>query len=163
MTPVAGLYATNEQHNATFELVEAVTADLHLNKQTAMAGPRKNKEFVMRFIREMSGIRKDRKHIEQFVADERLIQHFLFFENLFPANELLIDELTAEGDRVICRARMRGVHGGEINGVPATRKQIDFPMVFGCEIERDRIVNHWMIADQAGLLEQLGIEKETTN
>lgn len=128
-----------------------------------MAGPRKNKELVMRFIREMSGIRKDRKHIEQFVADERLIKHLLFFEQVFPANELLIDELTAEGDRVICKARMRGVHGGEINGVPSTGKKIDFPMVFGCEIERDRIVNHWMIADQAELLEQLGIDNDLVN
>lgn len=157
---VAGPDATNEQCKATFELDGPLGADLHLNKQMAMAGPRKNKEFVMRFIRELSGIRKDRQHIERFVADEQLIQHLLFFDQVFPANEMLVDELTAEGDRVICRARMKGIHGGAINGIPATGKAIDFPMVFGCEVERERIVNHWMIADQAGLLEQLGIANE---
>ena len=111
----------------------------------------------MRFIQEISGTPKERSHLEKFVADERLIQHFLFFEQILPSNEMLVDELTAEGDRVICRARIRGTQGGSAG------KLVDFPMAFGCEIERGRIVNHWMIADQAGLLEQLGIEKETIN
>lgn len=125
-----------------------------------MTARAKNKEFVIRFFRELSGIRKNRKHIEQFVADEGLIKRLLFFDQVFPANKLLVDELTAEEDRVICRVRMKGMHAGELGDVPPTRKSVDFPMVLGCSIERNKIVSHWLIADQINLLEQLGIENK---
>jgi len=125
-----------------------------------MTAPARNKEFLTRFLREMSGIRKSRKHMELFVADEGLIKHLLFFDQVFPANKLLVDELTAEEDRVICRVRMKGIHEGHLDGVPPTRKSVDFPMVLGCTFERDKIVSHWLVADQIRLLEQLGIDNK---
>lgn len=114
-----------------------------------------NKELIIRFVNELNGIKKERHHIEQFVADEALVQHFLFFDSLLPRHELLIDELTAEGNRVILRTRMRGKHEGVLNGVAASHRQIEYPIVFGFEIERKKIVHHWLVADQAKLLEQL--------
>lgn len=125
-----------------------------------MGGPAKNKELITRFLEEMNGIRKERQHLEQFVSDERLIAHILFFEQVFPAHALLLDEATADGDRVICRVRLKGRHVGRLAGAPPTRKLVDFPMVLGCTIEKNKIANHWLIADQIQLLEQLGIEHE---
>ena len=120
-----------------------------------MATTKVNKELIVRLVNELNGIKKERNHIEQFVADEGLIQHFLFFDNLFPGNELLIDELTAEGNRVILRTRMLGRHEGKLNEITPTHRNIEYPMVFGFEIERKKIIHHWLVADQAKLVEQL--------
>ncbi|MBL7862715.1 MAG: ester cyclase [Cyclobacteriaceae bacterium] len=120
-----------------------------------MATTKLNKELIIRFVNELNAVKKERHHIEQFVADEVLVQHFLFFDHLFPGNELLIDELTAEGNRVILRTRMKGRHDGTLKGISATHRSIEYPMVFGFEIERKKIIHHWLLADQAKLLEQL--------
>ncbi len=120
-----------------------------------MATTKINKELIVRLVNELNGIKKERNHIEQFVADETLVQHFLFFDNLFPGNELLIDELTAEGNRVILRTRMKGRHEGMMNELLPTHRYVEYPMVFGFEIERKKIIHHWLVADQAKLLEQL--------
>ena len=102
----------------------------------------------------LSGVRKDRALMEQFVSDESLIQHFLFFDQLLPANELLIDELTAEGSRVVLRVRVRGRQGTLKKNVTTTR-EVEFPLVFGFEIEQQHIVHHWLVADQVKVIEQL--------
>lgn len=120
-----------------------------------MSTTKSNKELIVRLVNELNGIKKDRQHIEQFVADEALVQHFLFFDSLLPGNELLIDELTAEGNRVILRTRMRGQHEGLLNDIKPTHRHIEYPIVFGFEIERKKIIHHWLVADQAKLLEQL--------
>lgn len=106
-------------------------------------------------MNELNAVKKERHHIEQFVADEVLVQHFLFFDNLFPGNDLLIDELTSEGNRVILRTRMRGRHERMLNEIIHTHRLIEYPMVFGFEIERNKIIHHWLVTDQATLIEQL--------
>lgn len=122
-----------------------------------MTGAKKNKEFIMRFVNSLSGIHKTRKQIEEYVTDEQLIEHLLFFDTVFPENEMLVDEITTDGNRVIFRSRLKGKHEGKINGVPPTFRKVEFPIVFGCEIENAKIVHHWLIADQALLMEQMGV------
>ncbi|NJN43206.1 MAG: ester cyclase [Flammeovirgaceae bacterium] len=113
-----------------------------------MSTSKKNREIIISMINKLSGSKKDRPLLEPYIADETLVQHFLYFDSLFPENELLIDELTSEGNRVVLRTRLRGRHQGFV-------KTIEFPMVFGFEIERQKIIHHWLLADQAKLIEQL--------
>ena len=65
--------------------------------------------------------------------------------------------MTAEGNRVIVKARTIGIHLGEFEGIPPTHKTIDFPFVICYEIENEKIVSHWMLADKMSLMEQLGV------
>lgn len=55
------------------------------------------------------------------------------------------------------RARFAGLHKGELNGIPPTYKHVEFPFAISYEIEDNKIIHHWMIADQAVLMEQLGL------
>ena len=55
------------------------------------------------------------------------------------------------------RARAKGRHEGELNGIPPTYKNVDFPFSIGYEIENNKIISHWLIADQMVLMEQLGV------
>ena len=86
-----------------------------------------------------------------------MIEHIIFFDTVFPNYEIFADEMTAEGNRVVVRARLKGRHEGEFNGIPATYRHVDFPFVVSYEIENNIIVDHWLIADQMALMEQLGI------
>jgi predicted ester cyclase len=118
---------------------------------------RKNKEFIIGYINALSGVTKTRELMEKYIVDEELIGHGAFFDAAFPKYEMFADEIMAEGDRVVVRARFKGCHTGEFNGIQPTNRQVEFPFVISYEIENGKIVHHWLIADQAALMEQLGL------
>lgn len=117
----------------------------------------KNKEFIIDYFNAVSGVKKTKELLEKYVSDKHLIEHIQFFDSVFPAYEIFADEMTAEGNRVIVRARLKGRHEGELNGIPPTYKSVEFPFSVGYEIENNKIISHWLIADQMLLMEQLGV------
>jgi predicted ester cyclase len=123
---------------------------------------KKNKEFVIEYYNSISGIAKTRELLSRYVDDTGLIEHILFFDAVFPEYELFADELTAEANRVVVRARLAGLHKGELNGIPPTYKKVEIPFAISYEIEDNKIIHHWMIADQAVMMEQLGLATEPT-
>ena len=122
-----------------------------------MEQQRQNKEFIIRYLNALSGKIKTREVMEQFMTDEDLLGHILFFDTAFPKYEMFADEITAEGNRVVVRARMKGCHEGEFNGILPTFRKIEFPFVVSYDIENGKIVHHWLIADSMALMEQLGV------
>jgi len=120
---------------------------------------KQNKEFIIRYINALSGVTKTRELMEQYMTDEELLGHIAFFDAAFPKYEMFADEITAEGNRVVVRARMKGCHEGEFNGIPPTHSKVEFPFVISYDIENGKIVNHWLIADSMALMEQLGVIK----
>ena len=117
----------------------------------------KNKEFIINYGNALNGVPKTRALLEKYITDEALIGHIEFFEAAFPGYLVYIDEMTAEGNRVIVQARSKGTHLGDFGGIPPTLKTVDFPFVVRYEIEDNKIISHWMLADQMALMEQLGV------
>ena len=117
---------------------------------------KKNKEFVIRYINALSGVVKSRELCEMYISDNSLTEHILFFDGVFPKYEMFMDEISGDGNRVIVRARLKGKHEGEMNGIPPTYKEVLFPFVVGYEIEQNKIISHWLLADQMMLMEQWG-------
>lgn len=71
-----------------------------------------------------------------------------------------LEDLVAEGDKVVTRWTMRGTHTGELMGIPATGRQV---AVGGMQIERivdGKIVEHWRKSDDMRLMQQLGVIPE---
>lgn len=118
---------------------------------------RKNKEFIINYLNAMRDLGPTKEVLEKYITDQALIGHIEYFEPAFPKYEVVADEITAEGNRVIVKARMKGTHLGDLGGISATYKSVDFPFVICYEIENEKIVSHWMIADQMSLMEQLGV------
>ena len=118
---------------------------------------KKNKEFIIRYFNAISGVTKTRELLEEYISDEDLMNHIAFFDTVFPKYEMFADEITAEGNRVVVRIKVKGRHEGEFNGIKPTHRQVDFPSVISYDIENDKIVHHWLIADQMMLMEQLGV------
>jgi predicted ester cyclase len=115
------------------------------------------KEFIIRYFNAISGVSKTRELLEKYTNDEGLIGHIEFFDAAFPRYELFVDEMTSEGNRVVVRARFKGRHEGELNGISPTHRKVEFPFVISYEIENGKIVHHWLLADQLALMEQLGV------
>lgn len=128
-----------------------------------MENLKKNREFIIKYFNAMSGNAKTRALCEQYTTDEKLMEHIDFFEGAFPKYELFIEEIMAEGNKVLIQARATGTNTGEFNGIPPTGRQMDLPFAIRYTVENGKITDHWLIADQMLLLEQLGImEPQTT-
>jgi predicted ester cyclase len=117
---------------------------------------KKNKKFIMTYYNAISGVRKPVELCKQFISVQRLIDNIQFWDGALPAYELMADEVIAEGNRVVVRARMKGRHEGILNGIPATHRSVDLPFVIGYEVENNTITDFWLFADQVLLMEQLG-------
>ena len=65
--------------------------------------------------------------------------------------------LTAEGNRVVVRARWMGYHEGQLNDILPTHRKVEMPFVISYELENGKIAHHWLIGDQVALMEQLGV------
>jgi len=82
---------------------------------------------------------------------------FRAFRTAFPDAQFTIEDMIAEGDRVVLRLTMRGTHRGVFNGIPPTGRTV---VVSGVSIERivnGRIVEGWVTNDALGMLQQLGV------
>jgi steroid delta-isomerase-like uncharacterized protein len=78
------------------------------------------------------------------------------FRSIFPDLEWRIDDLIAEGDKVVARTTMRGTHRGDFFGIPATGRSVEMQGVHVMRIADGRIIEHWGSNDDLGLMRQLG-------
>lgn len=111
----------------------------------------------MEYINATSGSLKTRELLEKFNGDPGLVDNILFMDSVFPGYLVLVDEIMAEGDRVMVRARLKGRHEGEFLGISATHKEVEVPYVVGYEVHHNKITHSWLISDLLKLVEQLGV------
>jgi len=75
----------------------------------------------------------------------------------FPDGQYMVDQVIAEGDRVVVQFTGRGTNTGTGNGLPATGKRIEVTGVTIFRIVHGKIVEEWSEYDMLGLLRQLGL------
>ncbi len=75
----------------------------------------------------------------------------------FPDGKHILEEVIAEGDKVVTRGIFQGTHRGELMGIPPTGKQVTFAVVHIDRLKNDKIVEHWGQGDVRELMQQLGI------
>ncbi len=78
--------------------------------------------------------------------------------NAFPDLTFSLEEMIAEGDKVIYMFIMRGTHEGEYQGIPATGNKIESSGIVISRIENGKIVEVREDGDMLGLFQQLGME-----
>lgn len=69
---------------------------------------------------------------------------------------LTVEDVAISGGLVWTRNRARGVNTGAVMGNPPTGKLIEVDVIDICRFEEGRVVEHWGVADQLGLLLQVG-------
>ena len=117
------------------------------------------KEFILEYMHAISGNTKTDALMDKYISDPQLKAHIRFFEDAFPMYELISDDLIEEGGKVAVRATFHGVHQGDLMGIAPTGKEVSISLMLIYEIDNDKIVNHWMVADQFALMQQLGVVK----
>lgn len=67
-----------------------------------------------------------------------------------------IEDLIAEGDKVVARVRITGTHTGDFWGVPPTGRQINLTAIYIVRITDGKIVEHWGEENGMKVFRQLG-------
>ena len=63
----------------------------------------------------------------------------------------------AEDDLVVTHAVGRGVHAGELMGIPASNKPVEAGGIAIHRVSNGKIVEHWGVTDVARILQQIGV------
>jgi predicted ester cyclase len=75
----------------------------------------------------------------------------------FPDINYRVDLQIAEGDFVAAYVTVSGTHKGEVFGMPATGKHAEWAESHIVKMLNGKITEHWGVADQLGMLRQLGL------
>ena len=75
----------------------------------------------------------------------------------FPDLRSTVEDQIAAGDRVVTRWTCCATHTGECRGIPPTGRQGRMTGITIDRIADGKVVECWTIADELGLLQQLGI------
>ncbi|HEX6384397.1 MAG TPA: ester cyclase [Anaerolineae bacterium] len=75
----------------------------------------------------------------------------------FPDRQVTIDDVIAEGDRVVVRTSLSGTHQGEMQGIPATGKTVNQPSVSIFRLANGKIAEGWFATDNLSMMQQLGV------
>src|SRR5262249_30478115 len=74
-----------------------------------------------------------------------------------PDLRLTIEDLIAEGDKVVARNTVNGTHLGEYRGLPPTGKTVTYDEIFIFRFAGGRIAEMWGVVDVFSQLKQLGV------
>ena len=66
-----------------------------------------------------------------------------------------VDDLIAEGDRVVVRWRLLGTHKGNFRGIPPTGRAIVLRGIAIYRVEGGKLMQRWVVSDLHGLLEEI--------
>lgn len=83
-------------------------------------------------------------------------QRIAGFHKAMPDLAYFIEDLFAEGDRVVFRIMIRGTHQGAFMGAAPTGKQLSVTAIDITRLENGKIVDHWGQMDMLGLMRQIG-------
>ena len=74
----------------------------------------------------------------------------------FPDAHWVVEDLIAEGDKVVARLTMRGTHQGDFMALPPTGKVVTVTGIVILRFAGGKEVEHWSSVDNLGWLQQLG-------
>ena len=93
------------------------------------------------------GIPRDREGVKQLAT---------MLHSAFPDFKAIIDDIIAEGDKVVIRQTWSGTQRGEFMGIPPTGKRVSLGVIDIIRIARGKVVEHWGQMDSMRMMQQLG-------
>ena len=75
----------------------------------------------------------------------------------FPNNRHEVEEVIAEGNRVVLRCTLSGTHEGPFMGIPPTGRNIEVTEIHIYHLENGKAVEHRVGRDDLGAVRQLGV------
>jgi steroid delta-isomerase-like uncharacterized protein len=153
---------------------EVTTRERYAIRHAASQSEEENKAVVRQFIDQVANQGKVDQFYE-FLSPEYLdhtgaagqapgIENSLraaaMLRTAFPPWHTEIEDMIAEGDKVMFRGTSSGTHRGEFMGVAPTGKRVSISGVHIMRLSGGKIVEHWAYSDMMGFMRQLGLMPE---
>ncbi len=87
---------------------------------------------------------------------EGFTQMIAMFKGAFPDLRVTVDDMIAEGDKVVMRGTNSATHKGDLMGIPASGKPINFSEVHIVRLVDGKLAEHWAVEDQMTMMQQIG-------
>ena len=94
---------------------------------------------------------------QELKGPQALKEFLSMFFNAFPDLEVTVEDLIAEGDKVVSHVTGRGTHKGELMKIAPTGKQVTITVICISRFEEERIAEDWELIDLFGMMQQLGV------
>ena len=76
----------------------------------------------------------------------------------FPDLRLAVEDVVADGPKVVARVRYTGTQDGDFQGMPASGKAVDIQLIDIFAFADDgRVREHWGVLDLMTMMQQLGL------
>ena len=79
-----------------------------------------------------------------------------YLRSAFPDFKITIDEVVVSADKVWARQKGGGTNLGRFAGHPPTGRKAFIDVIDVCRIEDGKIIEHWGVPDQLGMMMALG-------
>jgi steroid delta-isomerase-like uncharacterized protein len=77
-----------------------------------------------------------------------------------PNLRVVIEDMIAEGDKVMMRYKIEGTHEGELFGVPPTGRRVSIESITVERVSGGKIREHWRVTNTLDMMQQLGAISE---
>jgi predicted ester cyclase len=88
---------------------------------------------------------------------EGLKQSVTMMQAAFPDLHTHVDDLVAEGNKVVSRFSGHGTQKDELMGIPPTGKEAMVTGIQICHIVDGKVIEDWSELDYIGMMQQLGV------
>jgi steroid delta-isomerase-like uncharacterized protein len=95
--------------------------------------------------------------VHMLPGPESLKEHVVLLRIAFPDLHFMVEELIADEERVAARVTFGGTHRGVFRGFPPTDKSFVQSQMHMVRFVKGKVVEHWAVRDDLGLMQQLGI------
>jgi len=79
------------------------------------------------------------------------------FHDAFSNLDWIVEDMVAEGDRVVARTTMKATHSGEFFGIPPTGREVCVGGIHMLTLRDGQVILHQGVNDDLGLMRQLGV------
>jgi steroid delta-isomerase-like uncharacterized protein len=87
---------------------------------------------------------------------QKLKEVFARLHRAYPDLHVTVEDLIAEGDKVVTRNSVTGTHQGEYMGLPPTGRSVAYNEIFVFRFADGRIAETWGVVDVLSQMRQLG-------
>ncbi len=79
------------------------------------------------------------------------------YRSAFPDIQMTVEDVIAEGDKVVTCWPARATHQGKLMGIPPSGNRVEVTGISIDRIEGRKVVETWSNYDALGMMEQLGV------
>ena len=95
---------------------------------------------------------------DQPAGPEEVKEHVVkMLRTAFPDLHQSIEDMIAEGDKVVVLSTFRGTHQGPFAGIAPTGKRLTMTAIEIFRVQDGKVPEHWINADYLGAMQQLGV------